>query len=389
MRAGLQVANRRPCIGVATRHTLAVQLEVRVSRAYNFSAGPAALPEEVLRQAQAELLEWNGVRASVMEVSHRGKAFIAMAEEAERDLRDLLAIPANYKVLFLQGGATQHFAQIPMNFARPDQSVDYVLTGDWSEKAAREVKSLARVRIAATSAATGHDRIPPRESWDLDADAAYVHVATNETIRGVEFHEAPDVGAVPLIGDVSSTILSRPLDVSKYALLYAGAQKNIGPSGLVVMIVRDDLLERCPKDIPKIFNYAEHAAQDSMLNTPNTWGWYLAGLVFKWLKKQGGLDAMAQRNRAKAELLYGYIDASGYYRNPVEKAARSWMNVPFTLPSADLDAKFLKESEAAGLLALKGHRLVGGMRASIYNAMPLEGVQALVDFMKDFAARNG
>ena len=360
-----------------------------MSRAYNFSAGPAALPEEVLRQAQAELLEWNGARASVMEISHRGKAFIALAEESERDLRELLGIPANYKVLFLQGGATQHFAQIAMNFARREQGVDYLLTGDWSEKAAKEASTLARLHIVASSAATNYDRIPPRTEWNLDPDAAYVHVAINETIRGVEFHHAPDVAGVPLIGDVSSTILSRPLDVSKYALLYAGAQKNIGPSGLVVMIVRDDLLERCPKDLPKIFNYAEHAAQDSMLNTPNTWGWYLAGLVFKWLKRQGGVAAMGERNRAKAQLLYGYIDASGYYASPVEPSARSWMNVPFTLPSAELDAAFLGESEVAGLLALKGHRAVGGMRASIYNAMPIEGVQALVDFMRDFARRNG
>ena len=360
-----------------------------MTRAYNFSAGPAALPEDVLRQAQAELLEWNGARASVMEVSHRSKDFIALAEESERDLRELLSIPSNYKVLFLQGGASQHFAQIPMNFVRPNQSVDYVLTGDWSEKAAKEAKSLAQLRIAATSAATNYDRIPPRGDWDLDSNAAYVHIAVNETIRGVEFLDVPDVGHVPLIGDVSSTILSRPLDVSKYALLYAGAQKNIGPAGLVVMIVRDDLLERCPKTLPKIFNYAEHAAQGSMLNTPNTWGWYLAGLVFKWITRQGGVAAMAERNRAKAELLYSYIDGSDYYRNPVEPAARSWMNVPFTLPHDELDAAFLKESEATGLLALKGHRAVGGMRASIYNAMPFAGVQVLVDFMRDFAQRNG
>ncbi|MEO5560982.1 MAG: 3-phosphoserine/phosphohydroxythreonine transaminase [Dokdonella sp.] len=360
-----------------------------MSRAYNFSAGPAALPEEVLRQAQAEMLEWGGARASVMEVSHRGKDFVALAEQAERDLRELLAVPTNYKVLFLQGGATQHFAQIPLNFAGREQTVDYVLTGDWSEKAANEAKALAQVRIAATSAATNYDRIPAREEWDLDPAAAYVHVTPNETIRGVEFLDVPDVGNVPLIGDVSSTILSRPLDVSKYALLYAGAQKNIGPSGLVVIIVRDDLLERCPKDIPKIFNYAEHAAQGSMLNTPNTWGWYLAGLVFKWVKQHGGVAAMGERNRAKAELLYGYIDSSDYYKNPVEKSARSWMNIPFTLPREELDAAFLKESEAAGLLSLKGHRAVGGMRASIYNAVPIEGVQALVEFMRDFARRNG
>ncbi|MDR1969189.1 MAG: 3-phosphoserine/phosphohydroxythreonine transaminase [Burkholderiaceae bacterium] len=360
-----------------------------MSRGYNFSSGPAALPEEVLRQAQTEMLEWGGARASVMEVSHRGKEFIAMAEEATRDLRELLAVPANYKVLFLQGGATQHFAQIPLNFARRDRSADYVLTGDWSEKASKEAKPFVGVRVVASSAATNYDRIPARSEWNLDPHAAYVHIATNETIRGVEFLSIPDVGDVPLIGDVSSTILSRPLDVSKYALLYAGAQKNIGPSGLVVMIVREDLLERCPKDLPKILNYAEHAAQDSMLNTPNTWGWYVAGLVFKWVQRQGGVAAMGERNRAKAALLYDYIDGSGFYRNPVDKAVRSWMNVPFTLPREELDEKFLKESKAAGLLTLKGHRLVGGMRASIYNAMPIEGVQALVAFMRDFAARNG
>ena len=360
-----------------------------MSRGYNFSAGPAALPEEVLRQAQAELLEWDGAHASVMEISHRGKDFVALAAESERDLRELLAIPTNYKVLFLQGGATQHFAQIPMNLATRAQSADYVLTGDWSEKAAKEAKPSVTVRVAASSQATNYDRIPPRDSWDLDPGAAYLHYTPNETIRGVEFHAIPDVGDVPLVADMSSTLLSRPLDVSRFGLIYAGAQKNIGAAGLVVMIVRDDLLARCPKDLPKIFNYAEQAAQDSMLNTPNTFGWYLASVVFKWLKKQGGLAAMGARNRAKAELLYAYIDGSGFYRNPVERSARSWMNVPFTLPSEDLDAKFLKESEAAGLLALKGHRAVGGMRASIYNAMPIEGVRALVDFMKDFARRNG
>jgi phosphoserine aminotransferase len=359
-----------------------------VSRAYNFSAGPAALPEEVLRQAREELLEWNGVRASVMEVSHRGKAFVELAHQAEADLRALLAIPTGYRVLFLQGGATQQFAQIPMNFARGG-SADYVLTGDWGEKAAREAGAVATVRIAASSAETGYDRVPPRAGWDLDPAAAYIHVTPNETIRGVEFTDIPDVGDVPLVADVSSTILSRPLDVSRFALLYAGAQKNIGPSGLVVVIVREELLARCPPELPKIFSYAAHAAQDSMLNTPNTWGWYLAGLVFQWLRRNGGVAAMAERNRAKAELLYGAIDASGFYRNPVQPDARSRMNVPFILPDAALDPLFLAESEAAGLLALKGHRAVGGMRASIYNAMPLEGVQALVDFMRDFARRHG
>ncbi len=360
-----------------------------MSRGYNFSAGPAALPEEVLRRAQDELLEWNGARASVMEISHRGKDFMALAAESERDLRELLSIPSNYKVLFLQGGATQHFAQIPMNIASRSQSADYVVNGDWGEKAAKEAKPAVNVRIAATSQATNYDRIPPRESWDLDPNAAYFHYTPNETIRGVEFMDTPQVGDVPIVADMSSTILSRPLDVSRFGLIYAGAQKNIGAAGLVVLIIRDDLLARAPKDLPKIFSYAEQAAQDSMLNTPNTLGWYLASVIFKWLKEQGGVEAMAVRNRAKAELLYSYIDGSGFYRNPVEKSARSWMNVPFTLPREALDAAFLKESEAAGLLYLKGHRAVGGMRASIYNAMPLEGVQALVGFMKDFAKRNG
>jgi len=360
-----------------------------VSRGYNFSAGPAALPEDVLNQARAELLEWDGARASVMEISHRGKDFVALAAESERDIRELLAIPSNYKVLFLQGGATQHFAQIPMNIARRGESADYIVTGDWGEKAAKEAKPTIGVRVAGTAESTNYDRIPARETWDLDPNAAYVHYTPNETIRGVEFMSVPDVGDVPLVADMSSTILSRPIDVSKFGLIYAGAQKNIGAAGLVVMIVRDDLLARSPKDIPKILNYAEQAAQDSMLNTPNTFGWYLAALVFKWLKKQGGLAAMAERNRAKATLLYDYIDSSGFYKNPVEVSARSWMNVPFTLSREALDAPFLKEAEAAGLLALKGHRAVGGMRASIYNAMPLAGVQALVDFMKDFAKRNG
>ena len=359
-----------------------------MSRAYNFSAGPAALPESVLRTAQSELLEWGDARASVMEISHRGKDFVAMAEESEHDLRTLLNIPQNYKVLFLQGGATQHFAQIPMNLARREQAVDYVVTGHWGEKAAKEARPVAQVCIAASAAENHFTTIPSRSSWQLSADAAYVHYTPNETIHGVEFHEIPDVGTVPLVADMSSDILSRPLDVSKFGVIYAGAQKNIGASGLVVMIVREDLLERCPKDMPKIFNYAEHAAAGSMLNTPNTFGWYLAGLVFKWLIAEGGMPAIGARNQAKADLLYGYIDASGYYSNPVDKAVRSRMNVPFTLPREELDAAFLKQAQAAGLLALKGHRAVGGMRASIYNAMTLEGVQSLVDFMKDFAIRN-
>ena len=361
-----------------------------MSRGYNFAAGPAAVPEAVLRQAQAELLDWGQARASVMEISHRGKLFAELAAESERDLRYLMDIPDNYKVLFLQGGATQHFAQIPMNFARRDQVTDYVVTGHWGEKAAREARPLAPVNVAADMAATRYTGIPARGTWRLSADAAYLHYTPNETIHGVQFHEVPDAGGVPLVADMSSDILSRPVDVRKFGIIYAGAQKNIGAAGLVIMIVRDDLLARCPKDIPKIFNYAEHAANDSMLNTPNTFGWYLASLVFKWLLREGGLAAIGERNRAKAAALYDCIDGSGgFYNNPVDKDARSWMNVPFTLAADELSATFLKESEAAGLLALKGHKAVGGMRASIYNAVTPQAVHALVDFMRDFAKRYG
>ena len=361
-----------------------------MSRAYNFSAGPAALPEAVLRQAREELLEWGSERASVMEISHRSKSFETMAARAESDLRELLAIPSNYRVLFLQGGATQHFAQIPMNLARPDQAADYIVTGAWGQKAVAEGKPYCQVNVAATSEASNFTGIPSRGEWKLTEGAAYVHVTPNETIHGVEFHHTPDVGTVPLVADLSSTILSRPIEVSKYGLIYAGAQKNIGPSGLVVVIVRDDLLERAPNKIAKIFSYAAHAKENSLLNTPPTFAWYLAGLVFQWMKREGGMAAFAERNRRKAELIYGAIDGSdGYYGNPVDKTARSWMNVPFTLHDAALDDAFLAESKAAGLLALKGHRAVGGMRASIYNAMPLEGVQALVDFMGEFARKHG
>jgi phosphoserine aminotransferase len=361
-----------------------------MSRAFNFSAGPAALPEAVLRQAQQELLEWGAERASVMEISHRGKAFEAMAAQAERDLRELLAVPDNYRILFLQGGATQHFVQIPMNLARPDQPADYIVTGAWGQKAVAEAKSYCKVNVAASSEAGNFTSIPPRAEWKLSPDAAYVHVTPNETIHGVEFLDTPDVGAAPLVADLSSTILSRPVDVSRYGLIYAGAQKNIGPSGLVVVIVRDDLLGRAPSSLAKILTYAAHAKENSLLNTPPTFSWYLAGLVFKWMKAEGGMATFAARNRRKAEMMYAAIDGSGgYYRNPVDPAARSWMNIPFTLHDAALDDAFLSESKDAGLLSLKGHRALGGMRASIYNAMPLEGVQALVSFMADFARRHG
>ncbi|MBQ4853557.1 3-phosphoserine/phosphohydroxythreonine transaminase [Rhodanobacter sp. B2A1Ga4] len=362
-----------------------------MSRVWNFSAGPAALPLAVLERAQREMLDWNGSGASVMEQSHRGKRFIAMAAQAEADLRELMQIPADYAVLFLQGGATQHFAQIPMNLAGEGDSADYVVSGHWSAKAVSEAKPYVRVNVAASGEADDYLKLPPRDSWQLDPNAAYVHYTPNETIHGVEFHAIPDVGGtVPLVADLSSNILSEPLEVSRFGLIYAGAQKNIGPSGLVLMIIRRDLLQRVGRPMARIFRYAEHAAADSMLNTPNTWGWYVAGLTFQWLKEQGGLGVMAACNRAKAELLYRAIDGSGgYYRNPIEPSARSRMNVRFTLHDAALDAAFLQESEAAGLLALKGHKALGGMRASLYNAVPLEAVEVLNAFMRDFMQRHG
>lgn len=361
-----------------------------MSRAWNFSAGPAALPQDVLKRAQQELLEWNGARASVMEVSHRGKAFMELAARIKADLRDLLDIPSHYEVLFLQGGATQHFAQVPMNLAADGQRADYVVNGHWGEKALSEAAFYAAPHVAASSKADGYRSIPARASWDLDPRAAYVHITTNETIHGVGMHDIPDVGDVPLIADMSSDILSRPLDVSKFGLIYAGAQKNIGPSGLVVMIVRADLLQRQPRPLPRIFRYAEYAAEDSMLNTPNTWGWYLAGLTFQWLKEQGGLAEMGRRNAAKADALYRAIDDSGgYYRNDVDPGVRSRMNVIFNLHDASLEPVFVAEATDAGLLALKGHRARGGIRASLYNAMPIEGVRALCQFMAAFQRSHG
>ena len=365
-------------------------MQRHVSRVWNFSAGPAALPLAVLERAQRELLDWNGSGASVMEQSHRGKRFIEMAAQAEADLRALLAIPADYAVLFLQGGATQLFAQIPMNLAGEGDCADYIDSGHWSSKAISEAAPYVRANVAASGKADDYLKLPSRDSWRLDPQAAYVHYTPNETIHGVEFHDIPAVGAAPLVADMSSNILSEPLDISRFGLIYAGAQKNIGPSGLVVMIIRRDLLQRASRPMAKIFRFAEQAANDSMLNTPNTWGWYLAGLTFQWLKEQGGVAVIGERNRAKAALLYQVIDGSGgYYRNPIDPSARSRMNVPFTLHDSALDAAFLKESEAAGLLALKGHKAIGGMRASLYNAVPLEAVQALTAFMQDFATRHG
>ncbi len=323
-------------------------------RVFNFSAGPAALPLEVLEQARAEMTDWNGGGMSVMEVSHRGKAFVACAAEAEADLRELLAIPANYKVLFLQGGATGQFSFIPMNLASPERSIDYVNTGSWSKKALTDAKRYARVNVVADAAASNYSTVPPQGEWQRSENAAYLHYTPNETIGGVEFPFIPD-SKVPLVADFSSTILSRPLDVSRFGLIYAGAQKNIGPSGLCVVIVRDDLIGKAQACTPTIFDYAAMAADSSMLNTPPTFGWYFAGLIFKWLKRQGGLAVMGERNRAKAELLYRTIDESGFYRNPVDKGCRSWMNVPFLLPKPELEKNFVAEAARAGLVNLEGH----------------------------------
>jgi phosphoserine aminotransferase len=358
-------------------------------RVFNFAAGPAALPLEVLEQAREELLDWRGSGMSVMEVSHRSKPFVAVAEEAESVLRALLAIPAGYKVLFLQGGATAQFSAIPMNLTAPGAVADYVNTGSWSKKAIGEAKRLqVKVNVAGDAAASGYTTVPDEGSLTLSPGASYLHYTPNETIGGVEFPYIPRTDGVPLVADMSSTILSRPVDVSKFGVIYAGAQKNIGPSGLCVVIVREDLLGKARPGTPTVWDYQAMAAEGSMVNTPPTFGWYIAGLVFKWLRAQGGLEAMAARNRAKAELLYRAIDDSGFYRNPVAKTARSWMNVPFTLARPELDQTFISEAKAAGLVSLEGHRSAGGMRASTYNAMPLEGVQALVAFMKEFQRRN-
>jgi phosphoserine aminotransferase len=361
-----------------------------MTRAFNFSAGPAALPEPVLRQVQAELLEWKNERASVMEVSHRGQAFIDCAAEAERDLRELMGVPADYAVLFLQGGATTLQALLPLNLGGPDASADYVLTGHWGEKALDNARPVIRTNVAASGKAHGYTGIPARDEWQLTPGAAFVHYTPNETIHGVEFQDIPDVGDVPLVADMSSNILSRPVDVSRFGAIYAGAQKNLGPSGLVICIVRRDLLGRHGRDLPPIFELRNQADNDSMFNTPATLSWYIVGLVLKWLKAEGGAAAMAAQNGEKARRLYAAIDGSGgFYRNTVDEAARSWMNVPFFLKDAQLDKAFLQDADAAGLVGLKGHRALGGMRASIYNAMPVAGVQALVDFMADFARRKG
>jgi len=360
-----------------------------MARVYNFSAGPAVLPEPVLEQAAAEMLDWHGSGMSVMEMSHRGKAFIAIHARAEADLRELMAIPGNYKVLFLQGGAAGQFAIVPMNLLRGKQSADYVYTGQWSQKAIKEAKKYCRVNIAASSEDANFSYVPKQSRWKLDPQAGYVHITSNETIGGVEFHWIPDTGNVPLVSDMSSHILSRPMDVSRYGLIYAGAQKNIGPAGLTIVIVRDDLIGRALPITPSVFDYKVQAEADSMINTPPTYAVYIAGLVFQWLKKLGGLEKMAEINAAKARLVYDYLDQTEFYHSPVAREDRSLMNIPFTLRNDTLDGEFLKRAERNGLTQLKGHRSVGGMRASIYNAMPIEGVRALVEYMRDFERSHG
>jgi len=360
-----------------------------MSRVFNFSAGPAALPEAVITRARDEMLDWQGSGMSVMEMSHRGKEFMSIASQADADLRELLAVPDNYKVMFLQGGASSQFAMVPINLLKGKNKADYFNTGMWSKKAIAEGKRFCDVNIVASTEAEKFSTVTSVSEWQLDSEAAYVHYTPNETIGGVEFDHIPEVGDIPLVADMSSTLLSRPIDVSKFGVIYAGAQKNIGPAGLTVVIVRDDLMGEVVDGMPAMFNYKTLADADSMYNTPPTYSWYIAGLVFDWIKQQGGLQAMGEINQRKASKLYSIIDGSEFYANPVEKAYRSWMNVPFTLANADLDSAFLEQAKAVNLVTLKGHRSVGGMRASIYNAMPEEGVDALVEFMADFAKRNG
>ncbi len=361
-----------------------------MTQVFNFSAGPAMLPREVMLQAQEEMLDWHGSGMSVMEMSHRGKEFMEIATTAEQDLRDLLSIPENYKVLFLQGGASSQFAMVPLNLINRTGKADYTRTGSWSKKAIAEAKRYGEVSVIADTYINDKFTSQPQaDELRVSADASYVHYTPNETIEGVEFSYIPDTGDIPLVADMSSTLLSRPIDVSRYGIIYAGAQKNIGPAGLTIVIIRDDLIGQAIDYTPAMFTYDTHRGAESMYNTPPTYAWYLAGLVFKWLQGKGGLAGMAEINQRKATALYGTIDDSSFYQNPVDHECRSWMNVPFTLDNPELDAAFLEQAKQAGLVTLKGHRSVGGMRASIYNAMPQEGVDALIEFMTDFAQRNG
>jgi phosphoserine aminotransferase len=359
-----------------------------MSRVYNFSAGPAALPLSVLQEVKSEMLEWQGQGASVMEVSHRSKAFVALAAQAEQDLRDLMGIPANYRVLFLQGGATTQFSAIPLNLKYLGQSADYAHTGHWSKKAIADAKRFIDVNVVCDTSAEAYKSVPELNQWTLDSQAAYLHLCPNETIAGVEFDWLPAT-EVPICADLSSTILSRPIDVAKYGVIYAGAQKNIGPAGITIVIVRDDLLGHSDPQTPRMLDWSVMAESDSMSNTPPTFAWYLAAKVFKWLKAKGGLEAMAGINSTKAEMLYSYIDQSeGYYTNPVQVSARSWMNVPFLLHDPSLESVFVEKATKAGLHSLQGHRSVGGMRASLYNATGIDAVEALIQFMQDFQSQH-
>ncbi len=360
-----------------------------MARVFNFSAGPAVLPETVLQQAAAEMLDWHGSGMSVMEMSHRGKEFMGIHAETEASLRELMGIPGNYKVLFMQGGAIGENAIVPMNLIGAGGRADYIDTGEWSKKSLKEARNYCKVNVAASGEAGNFTSIPKQAGWKLDPAASYVHICSNETIGGVEYHWTPDTGAVPLVADMSSNILSRPIDVGRYGLIYAGAQKNMGPSGLTVVIVRDDLLGHALPITPSAFNYRMQAENDSMYNTPPTYAIYIAGLVCKHVKERGGLVAMEEHNRAKARLLYDYLDDSSFFSNPVAREDRSLMNVPFKLKDESRDDAFLKGAQARGMIQLKGHRSVGGMRASIYNAMPIEGVRALVRYMKEFEAQHG
>jgi phosphoserine aminotransferase len=359
-----------------------------MSRVFNFSAGPAAIPDSVLVRIKDDIPDWNNTGSSVMEVSHRSKEFVAVAAKAEQDLRDLLGVPDNYSVLFTQGGATLQFAMVPLNLSAEGQTVDYVQTGAWSKKAISEARRYCEVNVVADSADKNFTYVPPQAQWQRSDDAAYLHYTPNETIAGVEFSFVPDVGDTPLVADMSSSILSRPVDVSKFGVIYAGAQKNIGPAGITLVIVRNDLLSKSRATAPSLLKYSVYAESDSMTNTPPVFAWYVAGLVFEYLKEQGGLAAVAEVNQRKANKLYAAIDSSAFYSNPVRPDSRSWMNVTFILKDAALDQKFLNESAAAGLTSLKGHRSVGGMRASIYNAMPEAGIDALISFMRDFESAN-
>lgn len=363
-----------------------------MERVFNFSAGPAVLPVEVLQQARDEMLSWHDSGMSVMEMSHRGKEFTSVVKQTETDLRELIGIPENYKILFLSGGATAQFSMVPMNLLRNKKNADYIHTGVWSAKAIKEAQRYCTVNIAASSEDAGFTYAPTQNLWKTDPDAAYVHYTPNETIGGVEFNWIPDMtyseNNIPLVADMSSTILSRPLDITKYGLVYAGAQKNMGPAGLTIVIVRKDLLGETVPNTPSVYDYKIHADNSSMYNTPPTYAIYITGLVLQWLKKKGGLAEIEKINITKANLLYDLIDDTDFYNCPVRKSNRSRMNVPFTLKNTDLDSEFLRQAQTRGLLQLKGHRVVGGMRASIYNAMPPEGVLALVSFMKEFAGNH-